>query len=192
MRPDTGERYMSTPLFEGISEDMNDEEIAISRTTPNYRIDVPTACPAPATPIRKPEPVIGVDAEAKSFVDDVIADNPVVMFALEWCEFCWAVRKLFAKLEIAYESVDLDSVAFQQRDLGVKIRAVLKDRIGSPTIPQVFVGGTHIGGCTELFDAMQDGALQTMLTAAGIEFDETADVDPYTLLPKWVHPRKSA
>ena len=67
-----------------------------------------------------------MDAEARSFVDDVIRDKPVVMFALEWCEFCWAVRKLFAKLGIAYESVDLDSVAFQQRDIGVKIRAVLK------------------------------------------------------------------
>ena len=192
MLPDTGERYMSTPLFEGIGEDMNDEEVAIAHSTPNYRIDAPTVCPVPATPAARPEPVIAVDAEAESFVNDVIAGNPVVMFALEWCEFCWAVRKLFAKLGIAYESVDLDSVAFQQRDLGVKIRAVLKDRIGSPTIPQIFIGGTHIGGCTALFDAMQDGSLRTLLETARVRYDETADVDPLSLLPKWVHPRKTA
>ncbi|HEX4180462.1 MAG TPA: pyridoxal-phosphate dependent enzyme [Caulobacteraceae bacterium] len=34
MLPDTGERYLSTPLFEAISPDMNDEELAIMRSTP--------------------------------------------------------------------------------------------------------------------------------------------------------------
>jgi cysteine synthase len=38
MLPDTGERYLSTPLFEGIGEDMNDEEIAISKSTPGYQM----------------------------------------------------------------------------------------------------------------------------------------------------------
>ncbi len=39
MLPDTGERYMSTPLFEGIPADMDDAELEISRSTPNYRFD---------------------------------------------------------------------------------------------------------------------------------------------------------
>ena len=99
---------------------------------------------------------------------------------------------MFAKLGIAYESVDLDSVAFQQQDIGVKIRAVLRDRIGSPTIPQVFVGGKYLGGCTELFDALLDGSLWALLEDAGAGYDRDIDVDPYSLLPKWVHPRKSA
>lgn len=34
MLPDTGERYLSTPLFEGVAEDMTDEERAISMSTP--------------------------------------------------------------------------------------------------------------------------------------------------------------
>lgn len=38
MLPDTGERYLSTPLFEGIAEDMNEEEQAISASTPGYRL----------------------------------------------------------------------------------------------------------------------------------------------------------
>jgi len=191
MLPDTGERYLSTPLFEDIGEDMNDEEVEISRSTPGYRFDAPAACPAPV-PIDRPRTAIELDAEADSFVTEVVRDEPVVVFALEWCEFCWAVRKLFAKLGIAYHSVDLDSVAFQERDLGVKTRAVLSHRIGSPTIPQVFIGGRHVGGCTELFDAMADGSMQQMLDAAGVEYDRSADLDPHTLLPKWVHPRKTA
>jgi cysteine synthase A len=38
MLPDTGERYLSTPLFEGIAEDMDDEETAISKSTPGYQM----------------------------------------------------------------------------------------------------------------------------------------------------------
>ncbi|MFK7745234.1 MAG: PLP-dependent cysteine synthase family protein [Roseobacter sp.] len=38
MLPDTGERYLSTPLFDGIEEDMNAEEMAISQSTPGYQM----------------------------------------------------------------------------------------------------------------------------------------------------------
>ena len=38
MLPDTGERYLSTPLFEGIEENMNDEELAVSKSTPTAQL----------------------------------------------------------------------------------------------------------------------------------------------------------
>ena len=38
MLPDTGERYLSSPLFEGIAEEMSDEEIALSKSTPGYQM----------------------------------------------------------------------------------------------------------------------------------------------------------
>ncbi|WP_165375291.1 PLP-dependent cysteine synthase family protein [Roseovarius nitratireducens] len=38
MLPDTGERYMTTPLFDGIGEDMDEEEQAISASTPGYQL----------------------------------------------------------------------------------------------------------------------------------------------------------
>ena len=38
MLPDTGERYLSTPLFEGIAEEMSDEEVALSRSTPGFQM----------------------------------------------------------------------------------------------------------------------------------------------------------
>lgn len=43
MLPDTGERYLSTPLFEGIELEMNDEENEIAASTPNYRFDSPAS-----------------------------------------------------------------------------------------------------------------------------------------------------
>ncbi len=114
------------------------------------------------------------------------------MFALEWCEFSWSVRKLFGQLGIKFKSVDLDSVEYQKGNRGGKIRAVLADKIGVPTIPQVFIGGRHIGGCTELFDAMYDGSMQQLLDDNSVAFNKDIDINPYELLPNWVHPRKSA
>ena len=119
-------------------------------------------------------------------------DEPVVLFALEWCEFCWSVRKLFARLGIPYRSVDLDSVAYQADDRGGKIRAALAARTGAQTIPQIFIGGTHVGGATDLFDAWRSGKARDLLIKSGAKFDAAADLDPYSLLPKWLQPRKSA
>jgi cysteine synthase A len=193
MLPDTGERYLSTPLFEAIDVDMSDEEQQISRSTPACRFDAPPPAPAPpAGAAPKSEPaVVTPSAEAEDFVARVLADRdqPVVMFALEWCEFCWSVRKLFSRCAIPYRSVDLDSAAYQRDDRGGQIRAVLRERTGSRTIPQLFVGGTFIGGCTETFDTFKDGRLQRMLGELGVTFDASARVDPYTLLPSWLHPR---
>jgi cysteine synthase A len=38
MLPDTGERYLSTPLFADVSADMNEEELEISRSTPGAQL----------------------------------------------------------------------------------------------------------------------------------------------------------
>jgi cysteine synthase A len=195
MLPDTGERYLSTPLFEGISDDMTEEEIEISRSTPRYGFDAPPP-PAPqACSIERRETGTAgaaLDPEAERFVSETVATEPVVMFALEWCEFCWSARKLFAALGIEYCGVDLDSVAYQQGDRGGKIRAVLAERTGAATIPQIFVGGEHVGGCTELFDAYGDGTLLRKLDEIGVGYRQSAAIDAYGLLPRWLHPRKAS
>jgi cysteine synthase len=114
------------------------------------------------------------------------------MFALEWCEFCWSVRKLFARLGVPYRSVDLDSAAFAADGWGGKVRAALTARTGMATIPQIFVGGELIGGCSEIFEAHGSGALQRLLKRNGVRFDETQSVEPERLLPNWLHPRQPA
>ena len=151
MLPDTGERYLSTPLFEDVRAEMSADELAISRSTPGARFEAaPTPVPAPA--VTRPdgpvdEPV--VTPEVADFVAGVLADReqPLVLFALEWCEFCWALRKLFARAGMPYRAIDLDSTAYQRDNRGGQIRAALRARTGSRTIPQVFVGGAFIGAC---------------------------------------------
>jgi cysteine synthase A len=194
MLPDTGERYMSTPLFADIGEEMTAEELALSRSTPLCRFDSVTSAPppAPVAVVAAEVPRLDLDPEAVRFVDKVTREEGVVLFALEWCEFCWSVRKLFARLGIPYKSVNLDSVEYQSADFGGRIRAVLADRTGQKTIPQIYVGGEHIGGCTETFDAWCDGSMRDRLIDNAVPFDTQAEVDPYDLLPKWIQPRATA
>ena len=114
---------------------------------------------------------------------------PVVLFAFEWCEFCWSVRKLFKEFGIPYRSIDLDSTDYQKDNWGGQIRNVLKVRTKSPTIPQIFVGNQHIGGCTETFDAFNDGRLQQLMRDNGVSFKQAENSNAYSFLPKWLHPR---
>lgn len=190
MLPDTGERYLSTPLFENVSEDMSADEIEISKSTLSFRFDANEAAEIPESATPNNAEVM-LDAEAKAFVESVIQnqEHPVAMFALEWCEFCWSVRKLFNELKIPYHSVDLDSVEYQSHDKGGKIREVLKQMTSQPTIPQIFVGGKHVGGCTELFDAHNCGDLADLLSTSEIKYKDELEVDAYDFLPKWLHPR---
>ena len=134
---------------------------------------------------------IEAPADAVKFLNDTVSDpdEPVVLFALEWCEFCWSLRKMFAKYEIPHRSVDLDSVVYQEDNKGGKIRAALRERTGSKTIPQVFVGGHFIGGATELFDSQEDGKLAELLEKNSVAYNKDIDVDPYTFLPGWLQQR---
>jgi cysteine synthase A len=189
MLPDTGERYLSTPLFEDVPVEMTGEEIEIAQSTPRFRFDGKAPPPVPAKPAEESSPPPSADAIA--FVSQVTADpaQPVVMFAFEWCEFCWSVRKLFKAFGIPYRSVDLDSAEYQKGNWGGQIRVALRERTNAPTIPQIFIGNHHIGGCTETFDAFNDGRLQELLQGSGIEIEQDGKVDAYSFLPKWLHPR---
>jgi len=189
MLPDTGERYLSTPLFEDIPADMTEDEQEIARSTPNYRFDSPP--PAPSAEEAQEETKLVVEEDAREFLDSVTSDKdqPVVMFALEWCEFSWSVRKMFAHYGIPYRSVDLDSVAYQDNNRGGKIRAAIQEQTGLKTIPQIYIGGQHLGGATELFDAAKDGTMAKLLKENNVVWTETENRDPYTFLPGWLHAR---
>jgi cysteine synthase A len=188
MLPDTGERYLTTTLFESVPVDMTEEEMSISKSTPNYRFDVKKK-PAPQSEESLEAPTL--NDHAVSYVHEVthVEEKPVVMFALEWCEFCWSARKFFQKLGIDYVSVDLDSVAYQEGNRGGEIRKVLAAQTGAKTIPQIYVGGTHVGGCTDLFDKFKDGTLQLLLEDAKVAAHSLDGFDPYSLLPGWLHAR---
>lgn len=73
--PDTGERYLSTPLFADIPADMTAEEKALKDECP------PT--------FALPQPLPEADDKSRQFVKDVIKSDKLVYFAFNDCEFCW-------------------------------------------------------------------------------------------------------
>ena len=96
---------------------------------------------------------------------------------------------MFAHYGIPYRSIDLDSVDYQEGDRGGNIRAAIREQTGLKTIPQIYVGGVHIGGATELFDAAKDGTLENLLSENGVAWNKGEERDPYSFLPKWLHAR---
>ena len=128
---------------------------------------------------------------ASDFVEQAITngEQPIVMFALEWCEFCWAIRRFLKAICVPFRSVELDSVAMQADGLGAAIRKVLRIRTGQATIPQIFIGGTHVGGAIDVLAHHDRNDLEPLLREAGIKPTGEMKIVGLSYLPKWLAAR---
>ncbi|MEO1346747.1 MAG: pyridoxal-phosphate dependent enzyme [Pseudomonadota bacterium] len=176
MVPDTGERYMSTPLFDHISADMDDEEQA-------FADDVPPR----VSHVTDTKPSVPITASARAFVEQAIHDpeTPVVMFGFEWCEFCWSVRRLFNDAGVPFKSIEVDSTEYRADDWGGDVLRALFNHTGARTVPQVFVGGEFIGGATDVLLEARCKALEGRLLNLPEPIQMTATRDPLEYLPSW-------
>ncbi|OWM71523.1 hypothetical protein CDL15_Pgr005710 [Punica granatum] len=93
---------------------------------------------------------------------DVVAANPVVVFSKSYCPFCVQVKQLLADLGATFKAIELD----QEKD-GEEVQAALAEWTGQRTVPNVFIGGNHIGGCDKTTAMNGDGKLVPLLTQAG-------------------------
>ena len=177
---DTGERYLSTPLFESVGTDMSEEERAISGSTPFAQFGVPAA-PAPAAAVPA-----APDAESQAELERLITDHPVVLFSLEWCEFCWSLRQLLKMLGVPFHDVALDAAVLQPGERGLRLRRALTAKTGVATIPQLFVGGRFLGGCLDAFSGVASGDLARQLAAVGVDMRAPVNFTPEDLLPRWL------
>ncbi|MEO1889806.1 MAG: glutaredoxin domain-containing protein [Cycloclasticus sp.] len=117
------------------------------------------------------------------------SDKQVVMFALEWCEFCWAVIKVLDEYEIPYRTINLDSADYVDNNRGREMRLALNEKTTWTTLPQIYINNEFVGGCIDIFDECKDGRLQERLKGANIRFKQTVKTDPLSFLPAWLHPR---
>jgi len=101
----------------------------------------------------------------------------------------YAMVEAFNPMGSVKDRLALDSVEYQAEERGAKIRAALSARTSLATIPQIFVGGELLGGCTDLFDAYKRGRLQELLEKNQVAYERNAQLDPYSFLPTWLHPR---
>jgi len=176
MIPDTGERYLSTPLFENIPADMTEEEKEIADSVPS------TAPPAPGLPPPTQEATEWVQKEAKS--------SPVVIFSLEYCEFCWTLTSFLDALGVSYHKIDIDSFEYAKDNLGNKYRASLCEWTKCNTFPQFFVNGNFHGGAVDACMMWKKEKLQDLFKKAGIKGGDdnfnNYNGDPFEFLPKWM------
>ena len=172
--PDTGERYLSTPLFDDIPADMTEEEKALYDTTPS------TPPPPPGLP-----PVLEV---AQKFVKEQNEGSKVVVWSLEYCEFCWTLTRFLDRLGVEYKRIDIDAFQFAKDNMGNKYRSALQDLTKVNTFPQFFVNNKMIGGAVDACMMWKKGELQPILEEAGLKKDDFNgyDGDPFEFLPKWM------
>jgi len=175
MLPDTGERYLSTPLFENIPADMTPEEKKLADSTPSN----------PPPGISLPE----VTEEALNFVKTTNSQNKVVVWSLEYCEFCWTIFKFFKAIDLPYTVINIDAFQYAKDNQGNKYRSAVSSLTGCNTFPQFFVDGTYHGGAADACMKWKKGELQPVLETAGLKSkDELASYkgDPFEFLPKWM------
>jgi len=168
--PDTAERYLSTPLFEGIPADMTDEEKELAASTPS------SAPPPPGLP--------GVIPEAVQFVQETNAQHKVVVWSLEYCEFCWTLTRFLDRIGVSYHTVDIDNFQFAKDQMGNKYRAALSEATGCNTFPQFFLDGKFIGGAVDACMMWKKGDLQPLLEEAGLKKNDfkAYEGDPFEFL----------
>ncbi|KAH0941163.1 hypothetical protein HID58_000800 [Brassica napus] len=102
-------------------------------------------------------------------VKKTVADNTVVVYSKTWCPYCSEVKTLFKRLGVQPLVVELDELGPQ----GTQLQKVLETLTGQRTVPSVFVGGKHIGGCTDTVNLNRKGELELMLAEANGKTDQT-------------------
>ena len=82
--------------------------------------------------------------------------SEVVMYSSGLCPYCFAAKRLLAARGVPFEEIDVDS--FPERRAEMTARAG-----GRRTVPQIFIGEHHVGGCDELYALERAGELDSLL-----------------------------
>lgn len=82
--------------------------------------------------------------------------NKVVIYTSSLCGFCYKAKSLLKKKNIVFEEIDVD---FQYEK---KVEMINKSN-GRTSVPQIFFGDKHIGGCDDLFELEEKDELNNLL-----------------------------
>lgn len=82
----------------------------------------------------------------------------VTIYTTSWCPYCSAAKALLARKGVAYDEIDIEEVE--------GARGTMVQRAGGRTsVPQIFVGDRHVGGCDDLHALERGGRLDGLLAA---------------------------
>jgi len=84
--------------------------------------------------------------------------KPVEIYSSPLCGFCHAAKRLLKKKGVSFSEIDVFSDPSRKAEMIERAK-------GGRTVPQIFIGGEHVGGCDELYALDRAGKLDPMLTA---------------------------
>jgi glutaredoxin 3 len=82
----------------------------------------------------------------------------VTVYTSDWCPYCRRAKDLLAQ-----KKVDFSEINVEDED---KFREEMIARSNRRTVPQIFVGDKHVGGCDDLFELDRSGELDRLLQGA--------------------------
>ncbi len=82
--------------------------------------------------------------------------KPVTIYSTMMCGYCAAAKNLLSRKGVKYEEIDVTFAPGKRSDMITRTG-------GKRSVPQIFIGDDHVGGCDELHALEQAGKLDPML-----------------------------
>ena len=82
--------------------------------------------------------------------------NKVTIYTTMMCPYCTAAKRLLDKKGADVDEIDVTFNPSGRREMTARAK-------GQRSVPQIFIGETHVGGCDDLFELEEDGELDGML-----------------------------
>lgn len=79
----------------------------------------------------------------------------VIIYTTQYCPFCVRAKQLFEQKKIPYTEIAVDNNAALRQEMMAKS--------GQRTVPQIWINGTHVGGCDDLYALQRSGQLAQLL-----------------------------
>ena len=79
----------------------------------------------------------------------------VTIYTTNWCPYCTRAKALLNSKNVAYTEIDVEATP--------GARDEMRTRSGRRSVPQIFIGDQHVGGCDDLHDAERSGNLDKLL-----------------------------
>ena len=86
------------------------------------------------------------------------AMKEVEIYTSPLCGFCHAAKRLLTSKGVSFQEIDVRKNPDRKPEM-------IQRANGGRTVPQIFIGDTHIGGCDDLYALERDGKLDALLSA---------------------------
>lgn len=81
--------------------------------------------------------------------------SDVVMYSTGYCPYCVRAKMLLKQKNVEFTDIRVD--------IEINHRDEMEQRSGRTSVPQIFIGDFHVGGCDDLFALEQQGQLDNKL-----------------------------